>query len=90
MEKFFRVAYTCVKSCTYMSRLRGYTHDDSLCVSQDETAEFDVNLTHFAESIEKIAPALLADRNHRSSVLARLPLSLFCSLSSLESLESSI
>lgn len=53
---------------------RDYTH--SICVSQDETAEFDVNLTHFAESIEKkINPsALPADRNH--SVLARLLLSL--------------
>lgn len=52
---------------------RDYIH--SICVSQDETAEFDVNLTHFAESIEKkINPALPADRNH--SVLARLPFSL--------------
>lgn len=52
---------------------RDYIH--SICVSQDETARFDVNLTHFAESIEKkINPALPADRNH--SVLARFLLSL--------------
>lgn len=35
-----------------------------LCVSQDEAREFDVNLTRFAESIEKITS--LPDRNHRS------------------------
>lgn len=75
MEKFHRVAYTVRKvvHVTCRDSTRDYTH--SICVSQDETAEFDVNLTHFAESIEKkINPALPADRNH--SVLARLLLSL--------------
>ena len=76
MEKFHRVAYTVRKvvHVTCRDSTRDYTH--SICVSQDETAEFDVNLTHFAESIEKkINPsALPADRNH--SVLARFLLSL--------------
>ena len=66
MEKLHGVASTGgivhVHVCRGSTRVQRTTL--SLCVSQDEAGEFDVNLTRFAESIEEITS--LPDRNHRS------------------------